>query len=271
MPLYLSNMDNARNYILYTKPVAAHIHSGYWLRAMRNRLKEIREARGLSVKELATLVKSSAPKIYKLEDGTQRLTDYWLARLAPALGVAPEDLVASGPLSVPLRYHVAGAFSEGVDGFDLAEPHERIHPPKSVAHAEDCFAVQVRDNSADRLYPRGTVLVVRPLAFVKGGLKLGQKVLIKHYRGAKRDGEIMEVLVGYLDRAVTGELVVSLPTSNRQLPPSVRLKPAPRAAGLADRQAWMREDSDMPIHYVAGEDDPAEIVGTVVMSMMREE
>lgn len=233
---------------------------------MRNRLKELREVRGLKVAELAKAVGTTASKIYKLEDGSQRLTDAWLAKLAPALRVAPADIIATGPLSVPMTLTIAAAFSEHAP-FDLPEPHERIYPPRSVLRAEECVAAHIADDSADRIYPPGSVLIVRPLAKLKTGLRLGQKVVVRKFRTRAGAGDTMEVLVGLLDRAVTGELVAATATRNRELPPSVRLKELPAGAGLADRQAWFRESEETPLDYRPEPGDPAEIVGLVVMAM----
>ncbi|MBC8241318.1 MAG: helix-turn-helix transcriptional regulator [Alphaproteobacteria bacterium] len=71
---------------------------------MDNQLRTIRQMRGLSVDQLARQVGASRSKLYKLENGSQHLTDVWIARLAKALGVAPADFLnASGP-SIPVSY-----------------------------------------------------------------------------------------------------------------------------------------------------------------------
>jgi transcriptional regulator with XRE-family HTH domain len=49
---------------------------------MANQLRNIREMRGLSMDQLAQRVGASRSKLYKLENGSQRLTDVWIARLA---------------------------------------------------------------------------------------------------------------------------------------------------------------------------------------------
>ncbi len=58
-------------------------------------LREIRQAAGLSQERLAELIGSSQPTIQKLETGRMRLTLDYAVRLAPALGVHPDELVAT--------------------------------------------------------------------------------------------------------------------------------------------------------------------------------
>lgn len=58
-----------------------------------NRIREHREAFGLSRAALATLVGTSAAQIQKLEYGTRKLTQGWMNRLAPHLGCRPADLL----------------------------------------------------------------------------------------------------------------------------------------------------------------------------------
>lgn len=60
-----------------------------------NRIREIRQKRGLSVAELASRVGTSQPQLTRLETGQRRLTEDWLRRLAKALDVEPAELIAS--------------------------------------------------------------------------------------------------------------------------------------------------------------------------------
>lgn len=59
----------------------------------KNRIREHREALGLSRAALATLVGTAAAQIQKLEFGTRKLTQGWMNRLAPHLGCRPADLL----------------------------------------------------------------------------------------------------------------------------------------------------------------------------------
>jgi phage repressor protein C with HTH and peptisase S24 domain len=61
---------------------------------MRNRIRELRTAKRLSLQQLAELVGTSRQQIHRLETGVTRVTIDWLGRIAPHLGVDPKDLMA---------------------------------------------------------------------------------------------------------------------------------------------------------------------------------
>lgn len=71
---------------------------------MKNRLREIREARGLSQNDLAKMLDTSGVSISRYEKEDGRITLTLLAKLASALRCRPEDLIAEGdiPSIVPL-------------------------------------------------------------------------------------------------------------------------------------------------------------------------
>jgi transcriptional regulator with XRE-family HTH domain len=67
---------------------------GYADTAM-NRIREIREAAGLTQEQLAERVGTSGNHIWRLESGRSRLTQSWMTRLAEALACSPADLIAN--------------------------------------------------------------------------------------------------------------------------------------------------------------------------------
>jgi transcriptional regulator with XRE-family HTH domain len=64
---------------------------------LHNRLKQIREAQGLSLVALAAKVGTSSQQISHLELGKRHLTVEWLNRLATALQCHPWALVSEAP------------------------------------------------------------------------------------------------------------------------------------------------------------------------------
>jgi transcriptional regulator with XRE-family HTH domain len=58
-----------------------------------NRIRELREARGMSRAALAERAETAAAQIQKLELGLRQLTHTWMLKLAPALDCAPADLL----------------------------------------------------------------------------------------------------------------------------------------------------------------------------------
>lgn len=69
---------------------------------MDNLIRVLREARGLSLDELAAGTGTTNQQISLLENGKRRLTVEWLIRLSKALACHPWELVA-GNLPEPLR------------------------------------------------------------------------------------------------------------------------------------------------------------------------
>lgn len=64
-----------------------------------NRIREIREAQGLTQEQLAERAGTTAATISRLETQTRQLTLDWMRRIAQALRVRPEVLIASAALA----------------------------------------------------------------------------------------------------------------------------------------------------------------------------
>lgn len=58
-----------------------------------NRIRELREAVGMTQVELARLANMTPPALQKVEVGSRKLDQQWLRRLAPHLGVTPAELL----------------------------------------------------------------------------------------------------------------------------------------------------------------------------------
>ncbi len=63
---------------------------------MENRIRELRKARGLTLKRMAELLGTSNQQISHLEKGRRRLTLDWMERIAEALECHPSDLLIGG-------------------------------------------------------------------------------------------------------------------------------------------------------------------------------
>jgi transcriptional regulator with XRE-family HTH domain len=75
-----------------------------------NRIREIREAAGLTQEQLADKVGTTGNHIWRLESGRSRLSQGWMTRLAEALACSPADLIANVVAAE------VGAEVEAVDG-----------------------------------------------------------------------------------------------------------------------------------------------------------
>lgn len=63
---------------------------------MPNRIKELRDAKKLTLEEVAAVAGTSPQQISKLEKSERRLTTEWMERIAPAFNVDPAELLAKG-------------------------------------------------------------------------------------------------------------------------------------------------------------------------------
>jgi len=106
---------------------------------MKNRIKELRDARGLSMDALGDMVKSTGSTINKLEKGQIKLDTTWMTRLGQALGVQPIEILVD-PEASP-----AGELSEDAEPYipaptgsfaRLQEPNRDLWQVKSDALSE---------------------------------------------------------------------------------------------------------------------------------------
>jgi len=236
-----------------------------------NRLRELRRHGGLSQQSVAAQAGISVAYYGALERGDKRINADTAERLSRPLRCAVGDLLAGAQgVSVPVVAAIAAAESEGRPAiFDLPEPHERLRPGR-LADAEDCFAAEIFDDSADVDFDRGAILVARELAHLRQKLRVGDKVLARFYLEPPREGEARpthEILYGILDRNIVGDLVLITRTRTRLIPRNAMIQSAaPTRPGLAE-SALGRAVRDPTIVYEPRPDDPAEILGVVVYAM----
>src|SRR2546423_480427 len=130
-----------------------------------NRLRELRQRLGLSQQEVAGAAGISSAYYGALERGDKRINADTAQRLHLPLRCSVSDLLAgSRGISVPVRFVIAAA--EGgarPDKFERREPHEMVQPSR-LHEAEHCFAAEIADDSADRDFAPGSVLLLRPPA-----------------------------------------------------------------------------------------------------------
>lgn len=229
-----------------------------------NRIRLWRDLRKLTQKQLADMSGMDQSQIARLESGKSLLRMDKAAQLARPLEVAPTDLLPDAPISIAIRYNVRAHFSERDAPPECAAPQERLAAPPRLARPEQCFAAEIVDDSANRLYPRGSFLIVRPLEYLNGGpLKNGDRVLVAHYVGSPRDGNIGEVLVGELAQSLVGDLMVQLRSTNKAVPHALYLRQiaAPSlAAAVGDHPMAYQPEH---IVYAPQRDDPVIILGRV--------
>lgn len=237
---------------------------------MANRLTEIRKRRGLTQEQLAERVGTTDATINRLENNKRDSLGKWTPRLAMALDVEPEELISRMPLrTVPLRAVIRSAFSQKQPDEQEANGHaviERVHAPLDLAAPDECFAARVADDSADRLYPRGSLLFVRATDALDGRLRPNAKIVVRHFAAEGPRRVPVETLVGLLGISPAGELMLHTRTTLRSMPAAIMIRPAPVRPGFSERAMTFAGNADEPVDYEPQPDDACEILGVVAMA-----
>lgn len=164
-----------------------------------NMIRSLREKLGISQEKLAARVDTSQPQIKRLEAGERKLTKEWAERIAPHLGVNPEELMFGGAASAPALNHVSkdpekayeteipnaqirgkvegfgrkipvfGQAVGGIDGEFLMNGsilYEVMAPPV-ISHISKAYAVSVAGDSMSPRYEDGEICFVDPTRRVK--------------------------------------------------------------------------------------------------------
>jgi phage repressor protein C with HTH and peptisase S24 domain len=188
----------------------------------QNRIRELREAKRLSLEALGALAGTTKQQIYKLERGDVKLTVDWMNRLAPHLGVDAHELMLTAikeqltkpapaspsvtrplgatPLTnvtrdLPVLGRAAGA-REGI----IMIPVEQdavdwtLRPPQ-LDGVPGAFAILQYGDSMDPKYCNGDTLWIHPNV----PCRVGNGVLIIK----NNDEALVKILVRRTDLAVT--------------------------------------------------------------------
>ena len=233
-----------------------------------NGLRELRRRAGLPQRLVAAAAGISIAYYGALERGDKRINADTAERLRWPLRCAVGDLLAGAHgVSVAVEIAVAAAEAHARPAsFDLPEPHDRLRPGR-LDDAENCFAAEVYDDSADLDFAPGTILVVRGTAHLRVPLRAGDRIVTRFYLDALEPAAARpthEILCGILDRNIVGDLVLITRSRNRRLPRHVLIQTA--APGPTDRAIEVAP-RDATIDYRPRPEDPGAILGLVVYAM----
>lgn len=126
----------------------------------RNRIAELRQARGWSQEDLARHAGTTNQQIGRLESGARRLTVDWMERLARPLGVTPQDLLPTGQNARMIQVvgHVgAGAEIFAIDDHAKGAGLDEVDCPWTEL-APSTVAVRVRGSSMEPAYFDGDLI-----------------------------------------------------------------------------------------------------------------
>ena len=161
---------------------------------MITRIREVRRARGLTLDDVARRCDppTTAQTIGRLETGTRTVSVSWLNRIAAALGVEAQDLVATGDERPELE--VAAIVGSG--GASAPKRHAIVVPPRAEAGQ---VAILVGGSLGD--YRSGDEIWCDTLQPDEYGRALNRDILVPRPAGRflfgrliNRDGEKLQVL-----------------------------------------------------------------------------
>lgn len=208
---------------------------------MRNRIRELREAQGLSQEALGAKVGVHWQTVLRAESGKTALGANKLRSYADALGVEPDDLVQpdEGRMVTVKGFVQAGHWAETWEWHEDEQYQVPVPDDPALRHFT-LHAAEARGPSMDKRYPEGTVLVFTDIVQSGDDLQLGKRYIIERERA---DG-MREATVKTLWRDEAGKIWL-LPESND-----------PRF--------------QEPIPVESNEDDTVRIVGRVRFAVSRE-
>lgn len=139
-------------------------------RQIQHRLREIREAAGLSIDDLAAKVGTSRQQVSRHERGERRLTIQWMQRYAIALEIAPADLLVTPPMADTQELEPADLSGLGELGQALAAKGLAIY---RVVHSR----------IPDAGIAAGTVITVDTRLAAIAAARLGDAIVVRGENG----------------------------------------------------------------------------------------
>lgn len=142
---------------------------------MRNRIRELRKSKGITLEKMGELVGASAQHIHSMETGKRAINQHWMERIAEALGCSPAEVMGWGDgmsedqgrdLSPPAQpgygpvpvYHAAmGGKGEIIRSYDVIEYVPRIKPLLGVI--DGYGMIMVGDSMVPAYCPGDTVFI----------------------------------------------------------------------------------------------------------------
>lgn len=163
---------------------------------MLNRIRAIRQQRGLTLAELAAACDppTTPQTVGRLETGTRTLSTGWIARLAAGLGVDPDRLLELGERTTPEI--VARLTAGGADA--LPSPQQAVLPHELAGDADFlCLTVETSQGE----YRNGDQLWLRRIATDDAATQINRDCLVPRPGGRFAFGRLIDrrgSLVGLL-------------------------------------------------------------------------
>ncbi|AHE55521.1 LexA family protein [Sphingomonas sanxanigenens] len=126
---------------------------------MPNRIREIRNAKGLTMRDLADKMGVHFTTLAKIERSERRLSLEWMERIASALEVTPTELIEA-PVKPQLRMvPLIGSIPAGPLRLAVEDPMGMV---PAVGGGPNAFALRVSGDSMDRVFGPGAIVLIDP-------------------------------------------------------------------------------------------------------------
>lgn len=153
---------------------------------MRNRVRELREARGWSQEELGHRIGVHWQTISRIERARTRLMEKRERAIAEIFGVAPDDLyekeLPSGLRTVRVQQHVQAGYYAESNLWPDDEGYDVIVPADPDLESFRLYGTEVRGPSMNKIYPEGTVLVFTSIFETLESPVLGKRYIVERVR-----------------------------------------------------------------------------------------
>ncbi len=149
-----------------------------------NRIREIREATGMTQRQVADAIPLSLPNYNRLENGHTKLTTERMDQLAEIFGCDPLDLITGHhpTRTVQVRAYVeAGAWVESWE-WEEEDWYEVAVPDDPVFHGFSLYGAETRGPSMNRRYPEGTVLIFTDAIEAEEDVQVGKRYIVERER-----------------------------------------------------------------------------------------
>lgn len=162
-----------------------------------NRIKDLREERGLTQDGLGELMGTTGETVQRLETGKRQLTQKWMERFAKALEVHVYELLEQRPPDwegIPVMGKVQGG--------NWREADEDVSDTRKVPVRNDSryitlrqYALEVLGDSMDKVFPGGQFIVCVPWADTGRALKHGDLIVAERQKNGLVEATVKRVKV----------------------------------------------------------------------------